>query len=384
MTQPSVAEFFAGIGLVRLALDQAGFRTVFANDIDSNKHVMYTANFGPEGFILGDVRDLCGASIPAVDLATASFPCTDLSLAGWRRGLDGHQSSMFWEFARILAEMGERRPPVVMLENVPAFATSRGGSDLRAATMALNALGYSCDLLVLDARHFVPQSRQRLFIIATTQDLSGLTDWRESAVRPRWISRFAKANQDLRLHAFPLAPLPSRKTTLADVVEPMNPLDPRWWDPHRLQHFTETMSARHRQRIDLMKRSSKVNWATAYRRTREGRATWEVRSDCLAGCLRTARGGSSKQAIVEAGEGQLRARWLTVREYAALQGAPNFRLPDDLKRNQGLFAFGDAVCVPAVRWLAQNYLRPIVLGDYRQQVGQGCPLPLFGEVACGV
>lgn len=384
ITQPRVAEFFAGIGLVRLALDQAGFRTVFANDIDCRKHEMYAANFGAEGFVLIDVRDIGGAAIPTVDLATASFPCTDLSLAGWRRGLDGQQSGMFWEFARVLTEMGDRRPPVVMLENVPAFATSRGGSDLRAAIVGLNALGYSCDLLAIDARHFVPQSRQRLFIVGTTKVVAGLAEWHECAVRPRWIRLFAEANADLTLHTFPLPQLPSSAATLADVVERMEPADHRWWEPHPLERFVESMSPRHRLRIQRMRRSPIVNWATAYRRTRGGSATWEVRSDCLAGCLRTARGGSSKQALVEAGKGALRARWLTVHEYAALQGAPDFRLPEGLARNQGLFGFGDAVCVPAVRWLAENYLRPLVLAEEGCRFPEAARLPLFREVAYGV
>ena len=126
-----------------------------------------------------------------------------------------------------------------------------------------------------------------------------------------------------------------------------------------------------------------VNWATAYRRTRDRCATWEVRPDCLAGCLRTARGGSSKQALVEAGRGELRVRWLTVREYACLQGAPDFKVPDDLPRNQGLFGFGDAVCVPAVRWLAEDYLRPLLLGEHTS-VPFNTSLPLFREVAYGV
>jgi DNA (cytosine-5)-methyltransferase 1 len=383
MPEFRVAEFFAGIGLVRLALDQANFRTIFANDIDYRKYEMYRANFGPDGFVLGDVRGIGGASIPTVDLATASFPCTDLSLAGWRRGLDGHQSSMFWEFARVLGEMGDHRPRVVVLENVPAFATSRNGSDLRAAIAALNDLGYSCDLLVLDARHFVPQSRQRLFIVGTTLSVTSVTDWRESSVRPRWVRLLVKGNPELRFHAFPLPPLPPSDMRLSDIVERLSPSDPRWWEWPRLERFVQTMRPKHHLRVEGLRHLPGVNWATAYRRTRDGCATWEVRSDSLAGCLRTARGGSSKQALVEAGEGELRVRWLTVREYACLQGAPNFRLPEDLGRNQGLFGFGDAVCVPAVRWLAENYLRPLLLGE-RSPVPFNTPLPLFREVAYGV
>ena len=72
---------------------------------------------------------------------------------------------MFWEFARVLKEMGKRRPSVIMLENVPGFATSQGGRDLRDAIARLNELGYTCDVLAVNASHFVPQSRLRMFII---------------------------------------------------------------------------------------------------------------------------------------------------------------------------------------------------------------------------
>jgi len=61
--------------------------------------------------------------VPDVDVATASFPCTDLSLAGGRKGLAGEQSRTVWSSSHP-HEMGPRRPRVVMLENVPGFATS--------------------------------------------------------------------------------------------------------------------------------------------------------------------------------------------------------------------------------------------------------------------
>src|SRR5690349_15545106 len=128
-----VAEFFAGVGLVRLALERRGARVVFANDLDATKARIYAANFGGDDFLLRDVRDVRGDDVPDVDLATASFPCTDLSLAGGRAGLAGKHSGTLFEFFRVLGEMGARRPPVVLLENVPGFATSHGGRDLAAA-----------------------------------------------------------------------------------------------------------------------------------------------------------------------------------------------------------------------------------------------------------
>jgi DNA (cytosine-5)-methyltransferase 1 len=162
-------EFFAGIGLARLGLEAAGFRVVWSNDCESDKQAMYEGNFGTSTgheFVLGDVRQVRGQDVPGgVALAWASSPCTDLSLAGARAGLRGSESGAFWEYVRVLDEMGGGRPPVAVLENVVGLATSHGGEDLAAAIRAFNGLGYSVDVLAIDARRFVPQSRPRLFLV---------------------------------------------------------------------------------------------------------------------------------------------------------------------------------------------------------------------------
>jgi DNA (cytosine-5)-methyltransferase 1 len=102
-----------------------------------------------------------------------------------------------------------------------------------------------------------------------------------------------------------------------------------------------------------------LGWATAYRRTRRGVAVWEIRADKLSGCLRTTAGGSSKQAIVEAGKGSLRIRWMTALEYARLQGIPDLNF-GGASESQVRFALGDAVCVPAVEWLGRHLVLPLV------------------------
>src|SRR3990170_3204623 len=106
-------ELFAGIGLMRVGLERAGWEVVFANDIEPFKAAMYRTNFGDRDLTVGDVRGLRGADLPDADLLTASFPCTDLSLAGNRAGLGGEHSGTFWEVVRLLREMRTRRPRLV-------------------------------------------------------------------------------------------------------------------------------------------------------------------------------------------------------------------------------------------------------------------------------
>jgi DNA (cytosine-5)-methyltransferase 1 len=357
------AEFFAGIGLMRRGLAVSGIETAWANDIEPDKRDLYVANFGPDDFVLADVRDIRGESLPDVEIATASFPCTDLSLAGYRRGLgemaaprgEDWESSMFWEFARVLDEMGPRRPAVVLLENVLGFASSHGGRDLMGAVRELNRLGYSCDLMQIDARHFVPQSRPRMFIVGVT-DPSPDDRLDFGADRPGWARSFALQVPDARLHARTLPPLPEGPTDLTEVVERLPADAAEWWEPKRLARFTDSLSPLQRRRLDDLKAMPTTTWRTAYRRTRHGVAVWEIRADGIAGCLRTARGGSSKQALVEVGDGDVRVRWMTPREYARLMGAGDFTLAST--RNQALFGFGDAVCVPVIAWLCEHYLVP--------------------------
>ena len=92
--------------------------------------------------------------------------------------------------------------------------------------------------------------------------------------------------------------------------------------------------------------------ATMFRRRRHGRTVGEVRGDCIAGCLRTPQGGSSVQFLVDCRTGKPRIRPLTGREYARLQGATNF--PIRVGDRQAQMGFGDAVCVPALQWLARH------------------------------
>lgn len=370
------AEFFAGIGLVRQALEDAAIEVVWANDIEVAKRDLYVANFGTGDFELGDVRNVSGEDLPDVELATASFPCTDLSLAGGRKGLDGEQSGMFWEFARVIGELADdgRPPGVLCLENVPSFATSNGGEDLRAAVERLNRLGYVCDLLVLDARRFVPQSRPRLFIIGELDAAYEHVGWGPGDLRPGWIARFAALHPGLDLRARELRPPLSEAVALSDVVQKLRHADTRWWERERLERFISSLSDRQSERLERMKAARRYVWATAYRRTRHGVPRWEIRGDGIAGCLRTTRGGSAKQALVQAGRGAVRARWMTPLEYARLQGVrPTYRLAR-VTPNQALFGLGDAVCVPAVAWLARERLLPVI----REQVDRAATVAQVG------
>jgi DNA (cytosine-5)-methyltransferase 1 len=364
--RPRALEFFAGIGLARLGLESAGFRVVWANDYEPDKKAMYVAQFGESdehSFALGDVGKVQVEDLPDdASLAWASSPCTDLSLAGSRAGLAGTESGTFWHFVRLLGELGDERPEVVVLENVVGLATSHGGEDLAAAIRAFNDLGYSVDVLSIDARRFVPQSRPRLFLVGAQNPPEDVPE-PNSELRPDWL-QWVYGDESLRTHraALPAPPVPKTEG-LADEIEDMRLDDARWWDAERSEAFVSSLSPTQYDRMMALKREKGVKYRTAYRRTRNGVAVWEVRPDDISGCLRTARGGSSKQAVVRLGNKRLQVRWMTPREYARLMGAGDYDL-SAARNNQALFGFGDAVAVPVVSWLAENYLMPLVRGQF--------------------
>ena len=361
--RPKVLEFFAGVGLARMGLEQEGFQVAWANDYEPKKYEMYTQHFGADHpYVVGDIGHVSGRTLPKDStLAWASSPCTDLSLAGNRLGLVGKESSAFYQFIRVLSELGESKPKVAVLENVVGLATSNKGQDLVAAAKSFNELGYSVDVIILDARRFVPQSRPRIFMIAAQNVPELFVDRSETTstpLRPQILDSFF-SNKALLTHKWHLPTAPELTSTgFGGLVDQLEDEDPRWWDAARRQKFISSLAPVQMARLKLLLESESTTYRTAYRRTRNGLPTWEVRADEVAGCLRTARGGSSKQAVVKFSRGSMCVRWMTGREYARLMGADNYVLTG-LKDSQIHFAFGDAVVVPAVRWLASNYLRPL-------------------------
>lgn len=351
------AEFFAGIGLVRLALERQGWTALFANDNDPHKARMYRANFAGEELSTADVNDLGGGDVPSCDLFTASFPCNDLSVAGAKAGLNGKQSGALFPFLRIVREKGADGPSLILLENVLGLLGSRGGRDLEAALLALNELGYVVDLLALNAARFTPQSRPRLFIVAKRHPLHSPHLPAECELRPTAVARFIAAHRHIAWDLRPLPAPPAPNHRLEEILEKLDDDDPLWWNESRAAYFLGQLSERHRAAADAMIAGEFLSYATAFRRVRHGRSMAELRTDGLAGCLRTPRGGSGRQILFQAGRGGYRVRLLSPRECARLQGAPDsFRIEAPL--NQALFGFGDAVCVPAVEWIARHYLSP--------------------------
>lgn len=353
------AEFFAGIGLVRLALERQNWNVVFANDIDQGKAEMYRHNWPDDDHLhVDDIHKLRADDIPTCDLFTASFPCNDLSIAGRWEGLSGKESSAFWGFIELIRDLGDRAPRLVLLENVVGFLQRHKGRDFEEALVALNQLGYATDAIILNAMHWTPQSRARLFIMGSRDSpKAGSSMALEHDARPAGLCRFINSHPQINWSLQSLPKLPKPRRRLSEIIEDLPDDDAHWWNQERVDYFMGQLSQRHEDEAQRMIEGPVATYATAFRRVRNGRSMAELRTDGIAGCLRTPRGGSGRQILFKAGRGRVQVRLLTARECARLQGVPDsYRI--DVPLNQALFGFGDAVCVPAVEWVARNCLHP--------------------------
>ncbi len=369
---PSFYEFFAGGGMARAGLGEE-WSCLFANDIDSKKAAAYAANWGDEHLIVEDVSKLKTKQLPGhADLAWASFPCQDLSLAGDGAGLNGDRSGTFWPFWELMKELrAERRAPsLVVLENVCGALSSHGGKDFAAIGEALSGGGYRLGALVVDAVHFVPQSRPRLFIVGIREDLDVQADVSVETADPFWhpahlvgahskLSRQSKAAWKWWWLPRP----PVRQSTFSDLIDD-EPEGVAWHTATETRQLLSLMGPIHKRKVEQAKRAGGRRVGGIYKRMREDQdgsrvQRAEVRFDDISGCLRTPVGGSSRQSIILVEDGKVRTRLLAPREAARLMGLPDsYVLPT--KYNDAYHLAGDGVVVPAVRFLAANLLEPLL------------------------
>lgn len=364
-------ELFAGIGLVHEALCPLGWQAVLANDNDPRKARAYKANFPDVPFDERDVRLLDLLDYPAPRLVTASFPCIDLSQAGNRQGLNGEHSSLVRIFLDKVAALadGGKKPEFLLVENVPNLLSIHNGSALEEILRTMAGLGYGFDVLQIDAKHFTPQSRNRVFIVAVDLERHPLKRraFPNDHLRRHKLAEAYQRNPGLPWFFFDFPPLPSREISLRDIMERVPEDNTVWWDKEQTDYFWSLVEHDHKVRLESLLGGGRRHVFTAVRRLRRRRKReqiFNVRFDGLASCLRTPRGGSSTQYVITIEDGVLRGRRLTALESARLQGvclptsAPDFQLigsETDIR-----FAFGDAVCVPAIRWVVEHSIEQLI------------------------
>jgi DNA (cytosine-5)-methyltransferase 1 len=335
--QYTFLDFFAGSGLVTEGV-KPYFKTIWANDVSEKKAAIYYANHEKDNFILKDIKEIKGIDVPSGVVSWASFPCQDLGLV--------------WQWIRIIDEM-EKKPPIVVAENVTGLVSANNGEYYKKIHKALIERDYRVGCIILDASLWLPQSRKRVFVIGVKKqvDLYALYTNKPTWLHNENIKNIANSVEDWVWWDMPRPP--TRKIHLDDIVD----FNIQCEDNGVAKKNLSLIPPTHMTKLRLALRKGAKS-AVGYRRIRKGKQVMEIRADGTAGCLRTGNGGSSRQFLIILKEDKFQIRLVTVREAARLMGAPDvYEIPGSY--NEGYHAMGDAVALPVTQYLTNNLLLPL-------------------------
>jgi len=159
------ASFFAGVGGIDLGFEQAGFDVVYANEICQKASLTFKQNHQVR-LDTRDIRDIQSVEIPDFDIMLAGFPCQAFSVAGYRQGFNDEKGrgNLYFELERI---MKEKKPSVVLLENVKNLVGHDNGRTFRVIHSSMQNLGYKIHHKVMNACEYggIPQNRERIYVV---------------------------------------------------------------------------------------------------------------------------------------------------------------------------------------------------------------------------
>jgi DNA (cytosine-5)-methyltransferase 1 len=306
MSDVTMIDLFAGIGGVRLGFERAGCSCVWSNDHDKYAAQTYIENFGNAHHVVADIRTIDAAAIPAADIVCGGFPCQPFSIAGISKKnslgrpngfADETQGTMFYEVVRVIDAV---KPKAFFLENVKNLETHDGGKTFSVIKGRLEDLGYSVFHMCINAKYFVPQNRERIYIV-------GFKDRRLS-------------------FSFPKIPVKTKK--LSDILQ--KNVDEKYTLTPNLWKYLQNYAAKHRE----LGHGFGFGMASpdGYARTLSARY-YKDGSEILI-----------PQKTIP--------RRLTPRECARLQGFPDsFCIP--VSDTQAYRQFGNSVAVPVVEGVAR-------------------------------
>lgn len=175
-------DLFAGIGGFRKGFEEAGFKCVFTSEINKPCQEVYEANFGEIPF--GDITQIEPKDMPNFDILLGGFPCQPFSISGKKMGFEDTRGTLFFDICRII---DEKKPKVVVLENVKHLIHHDKGRTFKVILKSLMDLGYNVTHKILNAKDFgLPQNRERIFIVASKKhyfDFSKLKKKKKTILR---------------------------------------------------------------------------------------------------------------------------------------------------------------------------------------------------------
>lgn len=331
-------DLFAGIGGTRLGFEVNGGKCVFTSEWDAQSRKTYITNFSNDHDIAGDIREVDAKAVPDHDLLVAGFPCQPFSIAGVsKKNALGTphgfacktQGTLFFEIARILEE---KRPAAFVLENVKNLERHDKGKTFKVILETLREeLGYHVQHKVIDAKHFVPQHRERIFIVGFRDDV--------------------KFNWD----ALSLPPIKSR---LSDILHSCDGSEPAE------EPYTTGTKAKVSPKYTLTDHlwGYLQAYAAKHKAKGNGFGFGLVGGGDVARTL-SARYYKDGSEILIA-QGSKNPRRLTPRECARLMGFPDsFKIP--VSDTQAYKQFGNSVAVPVVSVVAEH-MKPFLMRSIKK------------------
>lgn len=339
----SFIDLFAGIGGTRLGMEAVGGRCVFTSEYDRFCQQTYRANFRPDHDIAGDIRSVRPDLIPDHDVLVAGFPCQPFSIAGVSKknalgrahGFEcDTQGTLFFDICRILET---KRPLAFILENVRNLRSHDKGKTFRVIEDSLRELDYHFDSAVLDAKPWVPQHRERIFIVG----------FRE----PTAFS--------MQLVKVPTGTAP----VMAHVLHPQDGSE----EPDGSYTLGSNASVNDKYTLTKHLWTYLKNYADKHKAAGNGFGYGIVTPQTTARTLSARYYKDGSEILVARGRNR-NPRRLTPRECARLMGFPeHFRIP--VSDTQAYKQFGNSVVVPVVTAVA-HAMKPHLMALKAQQQGQ--------------
>lgn len=309
-----LASFFAGVGGIDLAFEQAGFKTIYANEINPTSCKTFEANF-PLKVDNRDIKEVHPQDVPDCDVFLAGFPCQAFSVAGYRQGFGDEKGrgTLFFELLRIIKD---KMPQVIFLENVKNLKGHDNGNTFKVIYDSLSTLGYHISYEVLNAAKFgnVPQSRERIYIV-------GFLD------KEKWQN--FKFPEELEL-----------TNTIHHYIDFENKLDERYYyTPEKCKFYDELEK-------NMLSSNTLYQWRRQYVR--------ENKNNLCPTLTANMGTGGHNVPLVKTLTG---IRKLTPRECFNFQGFPqNFKIPENISHGKLYEQAGNSVVVPVVKRIAENIL----------------------------
>lgn len=319
-------DLFAGIGGIRMGFQQHGGKCVFTSEWNTWSQKTYAANFADDHEIKGDITKIDANDIPDHDVLLAGFPCQPFSIAGVsKKNALGRphgfecttQGTLFFDVARIIAA---KQPKAFLLENVKNLISHDKGNTFQVIMETLREeLGYSVETRVIDAKHFVPQHRERIIIVGFQKDTG---------------------------FSFDSLRLPEQGPKLESILHPQDGTEEG-------DGVFTTKDGRVQPKYVLTDKlwAYLQNYALKHKAAGNGFGYGLVNKDMISRTLSARYYKDGSEILVDRGAGK-NPRRLTPRECARLMGFPeDWKIP--VSDTQAYRQFGNAVAVPVIAEVAR-------------------------------